>query len=321
MLQDLDARILATLGYAGLFGAGLNEEELRQRLFGARPMHAADVREALERLSAPGGPVVPDEGRYTLAAPTRVAPAFAVAATGAPGPGETVRRVEAWARRAGSLPFIRFLGLTGSLAKGAPDGDADVLVVAAQGRAYLAFALLRTIGRWWARAEGLTLCLNYVVDESHLELAPHDAFTATEFVTIRPLWDRQTWSAVWLANRPWVGRFCGSATQPPPPPAAGEGGRATQQLGELLLIGPIGALLDGWCRRRKRRRLERQLGEEGLRAPEVICEPGLLKHHVSGHRGAILDRFARRLEELRLDRAWITEAQGLRESSRGPERT
>ncbi len=305
MLQDLDARILATLAYAGLFGAGLTEQELLQRLFGAQPMHAADIREALDRLTAPGGPVLPDEGRYLVTAPTKVAVFPATAEGDAPDAATQLDRVRRWAARAGGLPFVRFLGLTGSLAKGAPGDDADILVVAAEGRAFLAFALLRTVGRFLGRLGGVRLCFNFVVDELHLPLEPRDAFTATEFVTMVPLFDRQAGSALWLANRPWIARLCGSARPPSQPRPAGSGAQALQALGEVLMAGPIGTLLDRMCFGIKRRRLERQGEAEGHAAPEVICEAGLLKHHVSGHRGAILARFIARLAELRLDHAWV----------------
>jgi hypothetical protein len=89
MLHDLDAWIVATLAYAGLFGA--------------QPVHLADVREALDRLSAPGGPVVPDEGRYTLTAPTKVPPPVAPPEPDAPAAADVLPLVRRWAALAGAL--------------------------------------------------------------------------------------------------------------------------------------------------------------------------------------------------------------------------
>lgn len=284
--MDLDARIQATLAYAGLFGAGLRLDELRQRLFGAGELHPDDLTAALAASPA----VIRDErGAWRLSGPVSTPPPAPV--------DDEIERVRGWAGFAGRLPFVRFIGLTGSLAKGSPGTDADLFVVAAAGRAYLAFAFLKSIGALAARARGIRICVNYVVDEHRLAIPIHDAFTATEFVTMIPLAGAAgAGRRLWDDNAGWVRRLCGSAEFW----GAGRGSRMPAWL-EVVIPGALDRLILRW----KRDRFVRRRGPAALSWPDVAFESGLLKQHDASHRREILGRFRARLAELRIDDSWV----------------
>jgi len=295
-LEDLDARILATLAYAGLFSAGLREPDLLQRLFGPGAAEADAVRSRLSALNGSTGRLMRHGETYYLAG-ARTGTAQAAA--------PDLRPVRAWAASASWLPWVRYVGLTGSLAKGAPDADMDVFVVAAPGRGYLAFALLKTVGRWLAARRGLRLCLNFLVEEDELLLSPHDAFTATEFVTMLPLLDDGVHLKLWAANTPWVHALCGGARPPVPPPATGGWARRLRRTCEWLLGGRPGSWLNALLRAVKRRRLTRQAGERAFAGPDVVIAPGYFKQHTVSHRTDILGRFAKELDHLGLGKDWL----------------
>jgi len=210
-------------------------------------------------------------------------------------------RVRAWAAAAAAIPWVRFVGLTGALAKGAPDTDMDIFVVASRGRGYAAFGLMKTAGRLLAAWHGLRLCLNFLVEDDALALHPRDAFTATEFVTMVPLLDDGILAPLWDANRDWVNRLCGCAR--PPATAPGPAGlpRMLRRTVERLLAGAPGRRLNRWAFAAKRERLARQVGEQALAGPDIILAAGTFKQHTVSHREDILGRFRRRLEELHLD--------------------
>lgn len=295
-LEDLDARILATLAYAGLFNAGLAEPELRQRLFGPGVAESEALRSRLTALNGGSGRLVRAGNLYFLAG---VAPGPAAAPSPDLGP------VRAWAASASAIPWVRYVGLTGSLAKGAPDTDMDVFVVAASGRGYLAFALLKTVGRWLAANRGIRLCVNFLVEEHELLLGPHDAFTATEFVTMLPLLDDGVQQKLWESNARWVHALCGGARSPEPPPAAAGWRRRIRRGLEWLLAGRPGAWLNAKIRSAKRRRLARQAGERIFAGPDVVVEPGYFKQHTVSHRADILGRFSAQLDALGLGKDWL----------------
>lgn len=288
-------RILTTLAYAGLFGAGLTPAELRQRLFGAGAATADEVAAGLAALNGRSGRLSQADGRYFLAG---------TPSPSAPHPDDWPG-VRAWAAAAAAIPFVRFIGLTGARAKGAPDADLDVFVVAAAGRGYLAFALLKTAGRWLAARHGLRLCLNFLVEDGALAVRPRDAFTATEFVTMIPLTDDGVQARLWAENADWVTTLCGCARPADPAPGPGRWARMVRTAGEAALGGRAGAWLNRLVFRAKRRRVERQLGRERLAGPDVVIEPGYFKQHTRSHRALILERFALRLEELGLDAGWV----------------
>ena len=54
-MDQLESRITATLAYAGLFGAGLTEPELAQRMFGPGPVRPDDLSRQLHDLNAQAG--------------------------------------------------------------------------------------------------------------------------------------------------------------------------------------------------------------------------------------------------------------------------
>jgi len=284
------------VAYADLFGAGLTEDDIARRLFGGEPAEREDVRAVLTSLNGEGGPLKFDAGRYFLAGSQVV--------TQAP---PDLKPLKNWVRFAAALPFVRYLGLTGALAKGAPDGDVDLFVVAASHRGYLAFAWLKTLGVLVARWYGLRLCVNYLVEEHRLELVPHDPFTAVEFITMVPLYDGGAAEPLWIANRKWVWRFCanvrsleGSMVSP------GGAGRLFKAIGEFIGAGPLGTAVNRLVFRLKAARLKRQLGPDRFVAPSVIVEPGVFKQHHLSHRQVILSRFGEKLQQLGIDQSWLT---------------
>src|SRR6185295_1866798 len=117
----LESRILATLAYAGLFHDGLTESEVSHRLFGPGPEAPEAVAAALGRLAGPAGPVRRAGATYYLAGGSPPVPRLSMA----------LRAERVWAAAVAMLPFVRFIGLTGARAKGAPDADMDLFVVAA----------------------------------------------------------------------------------------------------------------------------------------------------------------------------------------------
>jgi predicted nucleotidyltransferase len=105
------------------------------------------------------------------------------------------------------FPYVRGLAVSGSLSKnyGSEKADIDFFVITAPGRLWIA----RTCMHLYKKLTYLTgrhnwYCMNYYVDEAMPEIEEKNIFTATETVTLLPMYGR----------RPIHGRLNGSHSTP-----------------------------------------------------------------------------------------------------------
>lgn len=124
------------------------------------------------------------------------------------GNAEAVRYL-AIARRKAQLiskfPFVRAVLVSGSLAKGYMDhnSDIDFFIVTAPGRLWIARTLLVLYKRIFLLNSHKYFCVNYFVDEDHLEIEDKNLFTATEIATLIPLYGGKIYSQLLLKNS-WI---------------------------------------------------------------------------------------------------------------------
>lgn len=104
-----------------------------------------------------------------------------------------------------SFPFVRGVMASGSLSKGYMDEacDLDFFVITAPGRLWIARTLLVLYKRIFLRNSHKYFCVNYFVDEEHLEIEEQNLYTATELVTLMPLAGHQHYVRLMKENA-WV---------------------------------------------------------------------------------------------------------------------
>ncbi len=191
-----------------------------------------------------------------------------------------------WARRFGnliaSLPFVRMVAVTGSLAVNNldVDGDIDYLIVTAPGRLWVCRALVILVVRL-AGLRKVTLCPNYLVSENALVFTDRRLYTAHEIAQMVPLAGAAVYAQLRQLND-WIGAYLPNA-QGLPPEAGLESIRDrsswVMRLAEKLLLSPAGALLEKWESGRKIRRLNAQAGAN----PEVLFTADICKGHFNLH--------------------------------------
>jgi hypothetical protein len=121
-----------------------------------------------------------------------------------------LRRVRKLGKILRLVPFVRMIGITGSLAmkKGATDSDWDFFVVLRAGRIWtgrtILTGLLHILGK---RRHGSytkdRACLNYFVTDDHLVIPTEDLYSANEYSMLVPLFGRETFIRFELRNR-WI---------------------------------------------------------------------------------------------------------------------
>jgi hypothetical protein len=106
------------------------------------------------------------------------------------------------------FPFVRAVLASGSLSKGYMDekSDLDFFVVTAPKRLWIARTLLVTYKRFFLSNSHKYFCVNYFVDEDHLEIEEKNLFTATELATALPLYGSQYYERLMAVNT-WLKDF------------------------------------------------------------------------------------------------------------------
>jgi hypothetical protein len=112
------------------------------------------------------------------------------------------------ARLIASFPFVIAVMASGSLSKEYMDekSDLDFFIVTKPGRLWIARTLLVMYKRIFLFGSHKFFCVNYFVDEEHLEIEEKNLFTATELATLVPLCGREHYTKIIQANT-WIKDF------------------------------------------------------------------------------------------------------------------
>lgn len=294
-LRSLQRTVLNVLAYFDVFSHPMKVEEIARFAVGT---HASTERilQALTGLEKNGhvhrsGPYwgllqVEKNAHERLAAESR-------ARTRMP-------KAEVMARRIAKFPFVRAVFISGSMSKGciATDGDIDFFVVTAPGRLWVARTLLVLYKKIFLLNSRRDFCVNYFLDTEHLAVEDRNLFTATEVVTLMPMYGNGTTEAFFSRNA-WAFKMLPGA----PTPKSRElaiGSARSKGLGERLLHGSLGDTLDNWCMqltwhywKRKFSELDPQAFELALRTRTYVS-----KHHPRNFQARVLDGLGQRLRTL-----------------------
>lgn len=203
------------------------------------------------------------------------------------------------ARLIGAFPFIRAVFVSGSLSKNcmAPDGDIDYFLITEPGRLWLARTLLVIFKKLFLFNSHKYFCVNYFIDTEHLEIEDKNLFTATETLTLLPLYGGEWyerfgpangWVRYYLPNFPW--RSAEVPSQRPGP---------VKKMVEWVLNGRLGAWLDAQAMRltvsywrRKFRHLDANTFDGALRSRRYVS-----KHHPLYFQQRVMNAYTARLKE------------------------
>jgi len=292
---DLTNAILQTVAYADVFDYPLTSAEIHRYLTGRRASRD-DVEQVLEeeRLLSRAGNWYTLPGREQLA---------------------TIRRrreqiaARMWAQASGygriiaSLPFVRMLAVTGSLAMNNVENhpDIDYLIVTTSGRLWMVRAMALAVARM-AALQGVRLCPNYLVTVQSLVFEEQTLYTAHELTQMIPLYGMDVYMRIDSLNR-WKEHFLPNAEGLPPlmdriPGLPGpDRVPVIKPVLEAALLNPLGARFEQWEMDRKIRKLSR----EQIASPESRFGEDYCKGHKNRHAERTERILRQRLENLRLE--------------------
>jgi hypothetical protein len=293
-LNALSQAILQTVAYSDIFDYPLTAPEIHRYLTGVRTS-LEEVQEVLENddfltqidpyFNLPGREEIVDIRKQREARSQKLMPIALK-----------------YGRILGSLPFVRMVALTGSLAvlNVSKNLDFDYMLVAAKGRVWTARAFALLLNRF-ARLFGHTLCPNLILSESALEWQLHDLYSARELHQMIPVTGLDVYQRLMEVNK-WAEEFLPNAypsrlhcikrnevqVQVSPaeqsPPSSHwrllrRSLRSLLAMTELVLRGKLGDRFEAWEMTRKIARFSKQpgFGEETIFTAEV-CQ-GNFHHH------------------------------------------
>jgi hypothetical protein len=256
---DLEQSILETVAYADLFDYPLTAAEIHRYLY-HWPVAPAVVNKQLEN-----GRLVPrylsqTNEFYTLVGREAIVATRLERRRAAHGLWPEARR---YAQHIAQLPFVRMVAVTGSLAMGNVQNNADIdyLIVTADTHLWVCRAFVIALVRLAARHH-IELCPNYFVSQRALQFPEQNLYTAHELVQMVPLFGLPVYDQMRQLNQ-WTARFLPNAAGPPaatfsrlvPAPQGVARSVGTARLlrtaGERMLRSPLGKKLERWEMKRK----------------------------------------------------------------------
>lgn len=269
---SIEQAMLETLAYSDIFDYPLRVEEIHRYL--SLPVSLSELNVIL---SVQDQIIKMVDGYYVIAGREYL---VALRRHREIASRQILERAIRYGRLLGSLPFIRMVGLTGSLALQNCDSDADIdyLLVASHGRVWLARALALLLGRITSIFSD-TLCPNLIISEHVLEWQQRDLYTARELCQMIPISGSDVYIRFRQANT-WTNSYLPNASNAPGI-CPGEMSRPTRlrSIWEWPFRGAFGDRLEEWEMGRK---IKRFMKQEGL-GPETkfnrdICQGNFNQH-------------------------------------------
>ena len=162
-----------------------------------------------------------------------------------------IRRAKWMSRLMLCFPFVRAVFVSGSLSKHVitEDGDIDYFIVTKPGRLWIARTFLILFKKICLFNSYKHFCVNYFVDENHLEIDEKNRFTATEVATILPMKGYDLYVQFINSNQ-WIKQYYPNCKEKPKEKVSNVRRTFFQILFEWMLDNKLGDRLDDYCMRR-----------------------------------------------------------------------
>jgi len=111
------------------------------------------------------------------------------------------------------FPYVEGVGISGSLSKGYFDeeGDIDFFIITSPNRLWIARTLLVLYKKIFLLNSRKYFCVNYFISSKSLEIDEKNRFTATELVTLMPMYGNGSFHDFYKQNT-WVHSFLPNKT-------------------------------------------------------------------------------------------------------------
>ena len=216
------------------------------------------------------------------------------------------RRRARWIYR---FPFVRAVMISGSLSKNYADQETDIdfFVVTAPRRLWIARTLLVLFKRIFLFNSHKYFCVNYFVDEEHLEIEEKNLYTATELMTLVPLEGLDIYRKL-IRENAWSTGFLPHAKEKSCLfPAGNRRHGRLKVLAEDILSSSLGRWLEERFMSLSKARWQKIYGRKVTRSDFEVSFKStahVSKNHPENYQRKVMDQYRRKLEELALRHTW-----------------
>ncbi len=199
------------------------------------------------------------------------------------------------------FPFVRSVMASGSLSKDYMDenSDLDFFIITKRNRLWTARMILGLYQKIFLFDSHKYFCLNYFVDEHHLEIEEKNLYTATELATLIPLYGKEYYPQLMIAND-WVNNYLPNHIPRPINNVPNYQANWIKRLFEAILhvIGAAGfekLSMHTFSMRWKKlyeKKYSKNDFEISFKTKEYVS-----KGHPKNHQGKVLDLYRQKLEE------------------------
>jgi hypothetical protein len=196
---EIDNAILRTLMYFDIFGYPLKQHEILNFL--TIEVSMKEIELGLARLVA-SKQILQANDLYALT----ITANFERRLAGNALADKLLPRIKERADLIFKFPFVRGVMASGSFSKNYMDekSDFDFFIVCAPERIWISRMLLVLYKKIFLKNSHREFCINYFIDETHLEITEKNIFSATELATVFPLTAFQVYGELMAANFHWL---------------------------------------------------------------------------------------------------------------------
>ncbi len=291
VMKPICRSIIKVLEYFQIFQYPLKKEEI-ERFLDCEPDQ--DLQGALDELIA-------EQKIFALGAYYAVVPDSSIVPRREEGNRIAVKKMKkaSWmAKLISKFPFVRGVMVSGSLSKGymEEDSDVDYFIVTKTGRLWVSRTLLILFKKIVLLNSRKYFCVNYFVDEEHLDIEEKNLFTATELVTLLPLYGKQQYDDL-VANNQWAWEYYPQHPVQDKSQMFENRMSPLKSLAEFLMSGTFGCKLDAYCMKKTVAFWKRKFPEMEHKTFDLTLKsrPYVSKHHPQNFQQKVLDRLEERM--------------------------
>jgi radical SAM superfamily enzyme YgiQ (UPF0313 family) len=244
--EDLAAAVVSTVAYSDMFGYPLDLNEIYRYLHGVsaeRETVAAAV-ESLVREKR----LVSDGCWYALAGRDRY---FEQRSCRQRLASDLWRVARLYSKALATIPTVRMLGVTGSLAvdNTVAGADIDFMLVVEGGTVWRTRALANLMALLSHRFRG-KMCVNFFVSQRALELEQRSLYIARELAQMVPIYGIDEYDRLRESNE-WIYQYLPNASGPPDDVKPVKPLHVARSIGRPIMSSPPSAWLENWESQRK----------------------------------------------------------------------
>jgi hypothetical protein len=213
---------------------------------------------------------------------------------------ESHEKVKRYSRRVAAFPFVKGVYISGSYSKGVmgESDDIDYFIVTTSGRLWLCRSLLRGFKKFFLQRSEKYFCMNYFLEEDHLEVPDKNIFVAHEVRSIVPATNLELYKRFQEANS-WTNQFLPNKPLHDRVLVEKPSLRFLGRFFEVMLSGSIGNWLEkrffSFMEKRRKRKF-RHFSEEEFNL-NMRTQKHAEKHHPAGTQFRVLNAYEQRMKK------------------------